>query len=108
MELDYYLRVAHENEELKALLRQQHFDILHFNAITCECGVLRDMSIAYKCLYCGVCFCFDCGEKHFGTVKEYTLKKHRKHKASLMAEWEDQQKIVLEDEFNTLIDNNYG
>ncbi len=43
-----------------------------FTDIRCPCLKLVKLRHAYRCLYCGVFFCKECAEQHFGkTVEQY-------------------------------------
>ena len=47
--------------------------------VRCPCLKLVKWSYAYRCLYCGVFFCKECAEEHFGkTVDEYR-REHNHH-----------------------------
>ena len=40
--------------------------------VRCPCLKLIPMKYAYRCLYCGIFYCKECAEEHFGkTVSEY-------------------------------------
>lgn len=70
MNLNYYIDRA-EGED-KEHLRRQWQEACKHNFIICKCGQLRDLKLAFKCLYCGLWFCQHCAEIHFGqTLKEY-------------------------------------
>ncbi|WP_430010231.1 hypothetical protein [Methylophaga lonarensis] len=59
-------------------LKTQYDDEVPAKAIKirCPCLKLVPISRAYHCLYCGVFFCKECAEKHFGkTVDEYNAEK---------------------------------
>lgn len=44
--------------------------------VRCPCLAFVRWTYAYRCLYCGIFYCRECAEKHFGqTVKEYKLSK---------------------------------
>ena len=34
--------------------------------VTCYCGKRVNIHFAYKCFYCGLWFCGECGQIHFG------------------------------------------
>jgi len=41
-------------------------------SIRCVCLKMVRMKYSYRCLYCGVFYCRECAEQHFGkTVAEY-------------------------------------
>jgi len=70
-----YLRRA-DTEEKRVLLRKQYEEATHEGTITCACGWQRALTMAYRCLYCGVYFCQPCAELHFGqTIKEWDEQK---------------------------------
>lgn len=40
-------------------------------SVTCgDCGRKVGMLFAYRCYYCGIFFCVECAEKHFGKKRE--------------------------------------
>lgn len=66
-----------ESLEKKIILKAQYNDAIAKNEIICECGQLRALVLAYRCLYCGRRFCTRCAEIHFGkTIREYRKEKH--------------------------------
>ena len=75
MDLQFYIDKATDPSQVP-MLREQYFDA-HGGAIACDgCGLRRDLALAFKCLYCGVWFCFNCAEIHFGkTVADYHKEK---------------------------------
>ena len=50
--------------------------------ITCPCGQLRAIELAFRCLYCGIWFCHPCAEIHFGQTFADWVKEKRVEKAS--------------------------
>ncbi len=63
-------------ESMRVLIRTQHAAAHKGNAVNCPCGQLRALTMAYRCLYCGVWFCFNCAQEHFGmTVKQFRANK---------------------------------
>ncbi|MCK5606414.1 hypothetical protein KAR91_31220 [Candidatus Pacearchaeota archaeon] len=40
-----------------------------FLKIRCGCNKLIQWKYMYRCLYCGIWFCRECAEKHFGFKK---------------------------------------
>lgn len=79
------------DETRKALLDKQHFELLKDGVTTCaSCGRKEHHLTLFRCLYCGIAFCFDCAEKHFGeTFRQYQDKK----RAELRAKCEDDRKL---------------
>lgn len=66
MDLQFYIDKA-PTPERQQLLRRQWTDAVKENCIICPgCGYVRCLKLAYKCLYCGLWYCFGCAEKHFG------------------------------------------
>lgn len=82
-DLQYYL--LHANADQKPVLERQYREAVHLSTITCACGQLRAVHMAYRCLYCGVWFCFKCMERHCGqTVAAWLEKKRQKVRARLV------------------------
>lgn len=41
-------------------------------SVRCPCLKIVRLKYAYRCLYCGIFYCKDCAEEHFGkTVEQY-------------------------------------
>ena len=58
--------------ELADHLSKQWLDAVTNHTITCACGQLRALELAYRCLYCGQFLCSSCAEQHFGkTIAEH-------------------------------------
>lgn len=58
--------------EKKARLKAQWYQAVHDHVITCCCGQKRALELAFRCLYCGEWYCFNCAQLHFGvTVAEW-------------------------------------
>lgn len=59
--------------EEKVLLKKQWDDAWKESAIRCaKCDLPRHLMLAFRCLYCGLWFCGNCAEQHFGkTFAEY-------------------------------------
>lgn len=74
-DLDNYVMRA-PSIELQLILAGQHQSVLKDQTIKCPCGMVRHITKAFRCLYCGVWMCAACAEKHFGqTVQEWVEKK---------------------------------
>lgn len=63
--LQHYINKTNDSEK-KKFLKEQWDDIIRDGTIVCCCGQLRHHTLAYRCLYCGLWFCINCAEKHFG------------------------------------------
>lgn len=76
MDLQFYLRRT-PDEDSRGRLREQYRLAATEGAIRCaDCGQVRAITLAYRCLYCGAWFCMACAEVHFGkTVAEYDATK---------------------------------
>lgn len=67
----------------RAHLQQQWSEAVASRTIHCECGQIRALEMAYRCLYCGAWFCVPCGEIHFGmTLLEWKQKKRAERRCS--------------------------
>lgn len=60
----------------RAMVRRQRKEIIDQGAmtdrivwVTCPCGRRLSITQAYRCFYCGLYFCGECGETHFGKKK---------------------------------------
>lgn len=42
----------------------------NLTTVTCGCGRRRGITLAVKCLYCGVWCCETCAEEHFGKTRQ--------------------------------------
>lgn len=72
----FELAKQHDPEKAKRIERQ-YSELWATATVTCSCGLPRHFTHAYRCLYCGEYFCFNCAEKHFGkTVKRWMGEKH--------------------------------
>ena len=60
-------------EQLRIIKRQEQDKIpLIYTKIRCVCERFVLWQHMYRCLYCGIWFCKDCAEEHYGmTVEEY-------------------------------------
>lgn len=67
---DLYWYLEEADEELAKLLHKQWSDAIENHTITCICGRLRAIHIAFRCLYCGLYFCQPCAESHFGETRQ--------------------------------------
>ena len=74
-DLNYYLERA--NEAKAATLRQQWADAVERRMIVCICGRPRALELAFRCLYCGIYFCVNCAERHFGQTRQEWRIKHQ-------------------------------
>lgn len=72
MDLQFYISKTTGPVKAQALSDQWHMAANH-EVINCaSCGRRRGLIMAYKCLYCGLWYCFACAEFHFGqTVSDY-------------------------------------
>lgn len=63
----------------KERLEGQWRDAVRHKEITCfDCGYKRSLELAYRCLYCGIWFCVNCAEAHFGkTIQNHIVEKRR-------------------------------
>lgn len=76
--MDYYLKRT-ENPLILKDLKRQGLEVKKGKEITCRCKKTFPIQDMYRCLYCGVYFCLDCAEKHFGrTREEYDKINHTK------------------------------
>lgn len=66
-----------ETEDLKRHLKCQWAQIQEDRTITCECGLRRAVELSFKCLFCGVFYCVNCAEVHFGQTQMEWVKKQR-------------------------------
>lgn len=58
-----------DSEEEKQIVRNQWDSATTGNIIQCGCCFrTRALTHAFRCLYCGVWFCFTCAEEHFGVT----------------------------------------
>jgi len=61
-------------EQIK-LIKQQEWDeipVQHLK-IRCGCNKLLKHIYMYRCLYCGIWYCKECAEEHFGYKVDNTL-----------------------------------
>lgn len=53
--------------QIRLILNQENDEIpSKFTKIRCGCNKLVGWKFMYRCLYCGIWFCKDCAEQHFG------------------------------------------
>jgi hypothetical protein len=53
--------------QIQLILDQEKIEVpSKFTKIRCGCNKLVGWKFMYRCLYCGVWFCKDCAEEHFG------------------------------------------
>lgn len=74
-DLQFYL--LHARAEIKSHLERQYLDAANNGTITCNCGITKAINMAYRCLYCGEWFCFNCAEIHFGQTFEEHVEEKR-------------------------------
>lgn len=57
----------------KYILQSQWQSATTHRMLCCgQCGRVRALELAFRCLYCGIWFCFSCAESHFGLkVRDY-------------------------------------
>lgn len=73
--LGVYLENA-ESEIVAKILQEQWIEALSKHTVHCPCGQIRAIEVTFRCLYCGIWFCFKCAEEHFGeTLKERLAKR---------------------------------
>ena len=81
---DYVLRATDQEKQLR--LHKQWKQACEDYTITCCCGQLRHISLAFRCLYCGEWYCQNCAETHFGqTVQEWVEKKRIERRREIEA-----------------------
>ncbi|ACB76657.1 hypothetical protein [Opitutus terrae] len=68
-------------------LRRQWSDAVERRTITCECGQIRALELAYRCLYCGAWFCVPCAESHFGMTLQQWKQKKRAERVQAFRAW---------------------
>lgn len=55
------------NSQIRIIKKQESDEIpAKFTRIRCVCNNFVIWRYTYRCLYCGIWFCKDCAEKHFG------------------------------------------
>jgi len=83
--LSYYLQCA-ANDTNREILKRQHKE-QQDGAITCAgCDWRRALTMAYRCLYCGLYFCHPCAETHFGmTVQDWIVQRRQERRRQLDA-----------------------
>lgn len=74
---DFNTYAENADPETIDLLRSQWNGAVEQRVIICPCGLRRALEKAYRCLYCGIWFCFSCGEKHFGETLQDRIKKRQ-------------------------------
>lgn len=78
--LQKYVDIAADNPDKQQLLRDQHNQSQE-GIIVCPCGWRRALTMAFRCLYCGIWFCLPCAEKHFNmSIQEWLLKREIERK----------------------------
>lgn len=56
-------------EEARALFARQ-WQQAKRGSVECECERVVQIRFMYRCLYCGIWFCQQCAEIHFGKTRE--------------------------------------
>lgn len=74
---DYLCRADDAKKERLKIQRSQAFE---HETITCNCGQLRHLTHAFRCLYCGEWYCSRCAEEHFGQTIQQWIEKKRLEK----------------------------
>lgn len=63
--------VKWRNTQIQLILDQEKDEVpAKYIKIRCGCNKFISWMFMYKCLYCGVWFCKDCAEQHFGFAIE--------------------------------------
>lgn len=81
-----YLFMA-SGAEKKAHLERQWRSAVDERRIACECGQVRALELAYRCLYCGAWFCVPCAELHFGMTVQAWKEKKRAERVAAYLQW---------------------
>lgn len=65
------------NKQVKLIQSQIKDEVpLQHAKIRCCCLKLVNWQYMYRCLYCGIFYCMECAEQHFGKTREqYRLDK---------------------------------
>ena len=66
-----------DSPEMVEILKSQWTDAVEKRVVICPCGQRRALEKAFRCLYCGIWFCFNCGEKHFGETLQERIEKRK-------------------------------
>ena len=83
-DLQFYLLSAESGQ--RSILLSQYKDAVTDGVVVCPtCGIRRALHMAFKCLYCGLWFCFGCAEKHFNQT---------------VLEWRKEKRIALREELD--------
>lgn len=54
-------------KQVQLIIDQEEIEVpSKFTKIRCGCNKLVGWKYMYRCLYCGIWFCRDCAERHFG------------------------------------------
>ena len=62
--------------ELKIYTKQRQ-SLIEKDLVECECGVSADPLELFRCLYCGIYYCAQCAERHFGASREEWFCSHK-------------------------------
>ena len=59
------------SKQVSVILSQEKIEVpSKFLKIRCGCNKFSQWRNMYRCLYCGIWFCADCAEEHFGMKRE--------------------------------------
>lgn len=83
--LSYYKERA-ASEVTRGILIRQHTE-QQSGVITCAgCDWRRHLTMAFRCLYCGLYYCQACAEIHFGmTVQDWMVERRGERRRELEA-----------------------
>ena len=62
--------------ELDIYIKQQQ-SISREDSVECICGVNKPPIHLFRCLYCGIYYCSQCAEEHFGSSRQDWFCSHR-------------------------------
>lgn len=62
--------LARGNRDKAGVIQSQWMEAVEAGTVHCPCGRLRDLTLTFRCLYCGVWYCTPCAEAHFGRTVE--------------------------------------
>jgi hypothetical protein len=63
----------------RCVVRRQTEQAMKDHQVRCICDKLMEMWETYRCLYCGVYLCVQCGERHFGMTRQEYRDKQTQH-----------------------------
>ena len=83
VDLQAYIMRADKTQAV--VLQEQWAQATEYGSIYCAgCGLRRHLTLAYRCLYCGIWYCAGCAEAHFGqTVQEWVDKKRAERRSEM-------------------------